>query len=90
MNTGKKSNTVELEVLALLFGLLVIVCAVTAVIKGGAVLHTCLTIMAAAGGIMNLTIAMLKWKRGGKKQSIFFSLMAVLLLAAVVMLQIYR
>lgn len=89
MNTGKKSNTAELEALALLCGLAVIVCAVIAVING-AVLHLCLTIMTAAGGVMNLLIAGIRWKKGGKKQSLFWVLLAVLLLAALVMLQIYK
>lgn len=89
MNNGKKGNTADLEVLSLLFGLVVIVCAVMTVLKWEAA-FIWLTIMAAVGAVMNLTIAVIKFTRGGKKQGLCFVLMAVLLMGAFVMLQIYK
>ena len=88
MNKETKGNTADLEVLALLLGLVVIACAVTAVLNQEAV-YLCMKIVSAAGAVMNLTIATLKFIRGGKKQGICFVLMTVLLAGAFVMLQIY-
>jgi len=89
MNNGKKRSVEDLQVISLLSGLVVIVCAVMIILEGKAI-QLYLSVMAAVGAIMNLAIAAIKFIRNGKKQGFCFVLMAILLLGAFVMLQIYK
>ena len=89
MDNKKKGNTANLEVLVLLLSLIVIACVAAAFLKQE-MAYLLLMIMTAAGACLNLSIAVLKFKRGGKKQGICFILMTVLLLGAFVVLYMYK